>query len=491
MTAAALSRYLPKGRTRITLIESADIGTIGVGEATIPQIATFNRMLGIDEYEFMRTTQATFKLGIEFRDWGALEERYFHPFGKIGFDLEGTEFHHFWRRQKSAGEPHRLEAYSLNASAAYAEKFFKPGASASSTLVDIGYAFHFDASLYAGYLRTPSERNGVHRIEGKVVTVDQDPESGHIDRVGLENGLSVDGQFFIDCTGFFGLLIEKTLKAGYQDWRHWLPMDRAIAAPSQSREPPKPYTIATARSAGWTWKIPLQHRTGNGHVYCSDHMDADAAEKILLDAVDAPLLSEPRHLKFVTGRRAEFWKANCVAIGLSAGFLEPLESTSIHMIQTGIAKLLALFPTTAFSEVERAEYNRLLGVTIAHIRDFIILHYVTTKRADSDFWRFASRMAPPDSLIHKMDLLRTRGRFFRYDDELFSIDSWLAVMEGQGDGPRDYNPVADSLSDANITKSLENMRTLISKTTSAMPTHQAFIERYCKAAPTVEMEPAK
>jgi len=491
MTAAALSRYLPDGQCRITLVESEEIGTVGVGEATIPQIATFNAMLGIDENEFVRETSGTFKLGIEFRDWGRLGERYFHPFGEYGFDLEGTEFHHFWHRQKAAGEPHGLNAYSLNASAAYGGRFMRPDGDPRSVLSRLGYAFHFDASLYAAYLRRYAGARGVVRHEGRVTHVDQRGEDGFIEAVTLADGRRFEGDLFIDCTGFGGLLIEQALKAGYEDWRHWLPMDRAVAIPSETVEPPRPYTIATARKAGWTWRIPLQHRTGNGHVYCSDFMDLETATAELLAALDGAPLAEPRHLRFVTGRRRAFWTANCVAIGLSAGFLEPLESTSIHMIQTGIAKLLALFPTRDFNPVERDEYNRLLATSFGHIRDFIILHYLATSRRDSPFWQRMSSMEVPETLARKMALMEAGGRFFRYDDELFSVVSWLAVMEGQGRGPKGHNPIADGLSPANVAASLENMRNLIAKTAAALPTHQQFIDRYCKAAPRPAMEPAQ
>ena len=488
MSAAALSRYLPSKGVDITLIESEDIGTIGVGEATIPQIATFNKMLGIDENEFVRATGATFKLGIEFRDWGKLGERYFHPFGEYGFDLEGTEFHHFWVRQKTAGEAYDLDAYSLNASAAYAGKFVRPDGDPRSVLSKLGYAFHFDATRYAQFLRDYSLQRGVTRIEGRVVDVDQTGETGFIRSVRLEDGRSFDGELFIDCTGFYGLLIEQTLKAGYENWQHLLPMDSAIAVSCLAIEQPRPYTIATARAAGWTWRIPLQHRVGNGHVYCSDFTSPDEALTVLMSALDAEALTEPRQLKFVTGRRKESWKKNCVAIGLSAGFLEPLESTSIHMIQTGIAKLLALFPDTNFDPVEREEYNRLLGTTVQHIRDFIILHYAATSRDDTPFWQNMRNLELPETLARKMALMESSGRFFRYDDELFSVSSWLAVMEGQGRGPKGYNPVADGLSETNITQSLANMRNLISKTTSALPGHQDFIDRYCKSEAKLVLE---
>ena len=488
MTAAALGRYLPKETTRITLIESDQIGTVGVGEATIPQIADFNRMLGIDENEFVRATAGTFKLGIEFADWGRVGDRYFHPFGSYGFDLEGTDFHHFWLRLNKLEESPGLDAYSLNASAAYSGKFIRPDGDPRSVLSRLGYAFHFDATRYAAFLRNYAEKKGVTRHEGKVVSVQQNGEDGFITSIQLESGETIGGDLFVDCTGFRGLLIEGALQTGYEDWSDLLPMDRAVALPTKSVEPPKPYTIATARDAGWTWRIPLQHRVGNGHVYSSRFTDAEAATETLLDAVDGEPLGDPRHLRFVTGRRKQFWNANCVAIGLSAGFLEPLESTSIHLIQSGVSKLLSLFPNRAFNPVERDEYNRLLSTSYQHTRDFILLHYVATEREDTPFWRYVQKTELPDSLRRKMELLESRGSFFRYEDELFSVVSWLAVMAGQRRRPQGYNPVADSLSKRNLTQSLANMRGVISKTVAAMPTHQQFIDRYCGIAPSTRVE---
>ena len=488
MTAAALSRYLPKHNTRITLVESEAIGTVGVGEATIPQIADFNRMLGINEDEFVRETAGTFKLGIEFANWGRLGDRYFHPFGDYGFDIEGTDFHHFWRRSAGIGDPHGLNDYSLNASAAYAGKFIRPDGDPRSVLGKLGYAFHFDASRYAAYLRRYSEARGTTRTEGKVTHVDQRADDGFIESITLEDGQVISGDLFVDCTGFRGVLIEGALQAGYEDWSGLLPMDRAVAMGCETTKPPKPYTIATARDAGWTWRIPLQHRIGNGHVYSSRFTDTETATQTLMDALDGGPIGEPRHLRFITGRRKEFWKANCVAIGLSAGFLEPLESTSIHLIQTGVAKLLSLFPNQSFNPVERDEYNRLLGTSYQHTRDFILLHYVATERDDTPFWKYMQDLELPTSLHRKMALMESSGSFFRYEDELFSVVSWLAVMQGQRRGPKGYNTVADGLSQSNLTQSLTNMRQVIDKTVTAMPTHQQFIDRFCRVPQSTNME---
>lgn len=479
MTAAALSRFLP--HHSITLVESDEIGTVGVGEATIPQLATFNALLGIDEHTFLRETCGTFKLGIEFVDWGRLGTKYLHPFGSYGFDLQGVEFHQYWLRERAMGHGHSLDAYSLNTAAAYAGKFAKPDGKAGSVLGQMGYAYHLDATLYGQYLRRYAEHRGVARIEGRIEHVHQDGQSGFVTALSLADGRTIAGDLFIDCTGFAGLLIDGAMGSDFVDWSHWLPMNRAVAVPATMSGAPLPYTISTAQDAGWRWRIPLQHRSGNGHVYCDAFTDQDSATHSLLAALDGAPLAEPKHLRFRTGIRPRLWEKNVVAIGLAGGFLEPLESTSIHMIQTGIAKLLALFPGQGFDPVEIDEYNRLLTTNFTHIRDFLIAHYCLTHRDDTPFWRAMRDMALPDSLTHKLDLLRGRGRFFRYDDELFSITSWLAVLEGQHHGPRGYSPVAGHLSDDNLLQSLSNMRNVIAKTADAMPTHQAWIDRYCRA----------
>ncbi|ACT60131.1 tryptophan halogenase family protein [Hirschia baltica] len=483
MAAAALSRYLPMGRTEITLIESDEIGTVGVGEATIPQIAVFNKMLGINEDEFVKATYATFKLGIEFQDWGRIGETYFHPFGEYGYDLEGIDFHQFWVRSKQSNDFHGLDEYSLNTKAAYAGKFIRLDAvNGGSVLSKMGYAFHFDAGKYASYLSEYAKKRGVRRLEGKVCSVTKRSTDGFLESVQLETGDVIDADLFIDCTGFKALLINGALGVGYEDWSHLLPMDRAVAIPCASVEFAKPYTISKAQSAGWTWKIPLQNRIGNGHVYSSKFMSKEMATQILEKELVGEALADPNHLRFQTGIREKFWEANCVSLGLSSGFLEPLESTSIHLIQSGISKLIALFPDRDFSPTDRDEYNRLLNVSYKHIRDFIILHYIATDRQDSPFWKEMQKIDPPSTLKQKMKLMQEKGRFFRYEDELFSVASWLAVMEGQGMGPQHYNPVADTLSDLNVKQSLENMRSLFTKTVAAMPTHQQFIDRYCKSA---------
>lgn len=481
MSAAALSKLMPKGQGNVTLVESEEIGTVGVGEATIPQIATFNERLGINEDDFIRETQATFKLGIEFVDWAKKGDRYFHPFGTHGFDLEGIEFHHYWNKLREQGDDRSIEDYSINAAAAYNDKFIRPQSEHGPIINKLGYAFHFDAILYAKFLRKFSEKNGAKRIEGKVEEVNLRSDNGFIESITLADGQKIQGDLFIDCTGFRGLLIEEALQTGYIDWSEYLPVDSAVAIPCEKIGEPIPYTRSTAREAGWQWRIPLQHRTGNGYVYCSKYQSKDEAEITLLSNLDGKPLASPKHLRFKTGRRKKFWSKNCVAIGLSAGFMEPLESTSIHLIQSGISKLIALFPDKSMNPVERDEYNRLLDVGYAHIRDFLILHYTLTTRDDSDFWNYVRTMKIPDSLKRKMALIESRGRFFKYDDELFNITSWMAVAIGQGYTPKGYNPMVDSLSDDNIKRSLSNIRAAINKAVEAMPTQQTFIDKFCKA----------
>jgi len=482
MTAAALSKYLDKTSVSVTLIESDQIETVGVGEATIPAIAKFNTVLGLDEDAFMKATGATFKLGIEFENWGHIGERYFHPFGTYGFDLEGIDFHHYWTRQKALGECGSLDDYSLNARAAHEGKFIRPQPQHGKIINRLQYAFHFDAVLYAKFLRNYSEARGVNRIEGLVNNVELNAETGFIDKIGLQDGREYKADLFIDCTGFRGVLIEEALKSGYENWHKYLPVDRAVAVTTTRTEAPPPYTRASAYEAGWQWKIPLQHRDGNGYVYCSDYLSTDQAEIDFRARLTGDLLKEPKHLRFTTGRRKKLWNKNCVAIGLSGGFMEPLESTSIHMIQSGISKLIALFPDRDMNGAEPAEYNRLMHDDFTHIRDFLMLHYVATRRDDNPLWDYVRNMDWPDSLKRKMQLLTEAGRFFKYDAELFDVTSWVAVAAGQGFAPQSYNPLVLALSDENLTQSLANMRGVFDKAVTAMPPHIDFVNRFCKAA---------
>ncbi|MFL6764044.1 MAG: tryptophan halogenase family protein, partial [Sphingomicrobium sp.] len=388
MAAAALSSWLPDDSMEIVLVESDEIGTVGVGEATIPPLVMFNEMLGLKEDEFVAATQGTFKLGIEFVDWGALGERYFHPFGSHGADFNGVHFHQLYLREAKRRRLPDIREWSMSAVAAELGRFARPGAGARLPLSQLVYAFHFDAGLYARFLRRHAEDKGVQRIEGKVVDVAQDRENGHVRTITLADGRGVEGDLFIDCSGFRGLLIEGTLGTGYEDWSRWLPCDRAAAVPCALTGPPDPFTRSTARQAGWQWRIPLQHRMGNGLVYSSAHLEREQAESLLLANLEGEPLAPPRHLSFTAGRRKLAWNANVVSLGLSTGFIEPLESTSIHLVQSGIMKLLALFPDRRFNPAERDEYNRQVKDVFEDVRDFIILHYKATRRDDSEFWNY-------------------------------------------------------------------------------------------------------
>ncbi|MGI8611575.1 MAG: tryptophan halogenase family protein, partial [Sphingomicrobium sp.] len=413
MAAAALSRFLGKAGTRITVVESDEIGTVGVGEATIPPLIAYNNMLGINEDEFLAATQGTFKLGIEFVDWGAIGERYFHPFGPHGQDVRAVQFHQLYLRERKRRELPDIAEWSMSAVAATLGRYARPGPDARLPLSQLFYAFHFDAGLYALFLRNYAERGGVRRIEGKIVDTQLDGESGHVESVILADGTSVAGELFIDCSGFRGLLIEQALATGYEDWTQWLPCDRAIAVPTTYSGQPDPFTRSTARAGGWQWRIPLQHRMGNGLVYSSQHLADDDAQRMLLDNLEGEPLAEPRRLSFTTGRRKLAWNRNVVSLGLSNGFVEPLESTSIHLIQSGIAKLIALFPDRRFNPIERDEYNRQMLDVFEDVRDFIVLHYKANRRDDSGLWKYCASMDIPDSLESKMELWRSKGRLFR------------------------------------------------------------------------------
>ena len=483
MTAAALSKVL-KGRLPITLVESDEIGTVGVGEATIPMIQVYNRVLEIDEAEFVRETQGTFKLGIEFVNWGRLGGRYMHGFGPVGQGLWSVPFYQFWLKMRRLGRAAPLEQYSITRMASKTERFMPARSDVpNSPLADIAYAYHFDAGLYARYLRKRAEAQGVQRVEGKIVRVSQRETDGHVDAVELAGGQRVEGELFIDCSGFIGLLIEKTLHTGYEDWTHWLPCDRALAVPCENAPSLLPYTRSTAHRAGWQWRIPLQHRIGNGHVYCSAHISDDEAAATLLANLDGKPLADPRPLKFKTGMRKQAWNRNVVAIGLSSGFLEPLESTSIHLIQNSIQQLIDLFPDRSFNPVDRDEFNRQNRFHFERIRDFIILHYHLNQRTDSEFWKACAAMPVPDSLREKMELFRSHGRIFRFNNELFSEVGWLQVMEGQNLMPEGWHPLVDMQPEDNVAQYLEDVRQVIAKCVEVMPRHGEFIAEHCRAKP--------
>ncbi|MBL8542771.1 MAG: tryptophan 7-halogenase [Hyphomonadaceae bacterium] len=481
MTAALLS-HLFQGLYRIQLIESEEIATIGVGEATIPAIKKFNDLLKLDEAEFMRKTQGSFKLGIQFKDWSHPGSSYFHGFGVIGQDWEWLRCHHYWLKLRSLGQAQDFVKYSINTAAALENKFVRAQPNMpESPLSHIAHAFHFDAGLYAKFLRGYAEARGVTRTEGKIVDVKLRGEDGFVESVTMENGAVIAADFFIDCSGFRGLLIEQAMKTGFEDWSHWLPCDRALAVPCERSEDFTPYTRSTARPAGWQWRIPLQHRTGNGHVFSSAYMDETEAEKILLENLDGKQLAEPNRIRFKAGKRRKIWNKNCVAVGLSSGFLEPLESTSLHLIQSGIIRLIRLFPDGVIDPANVAEFNRQSDFEYERIRDFIILHYKATERDDTPFWRYCRTMDVPDTLQRKMDLFRANGRIFREDEELFSEESWIQVFLGQGVIPRGYDPLVELKSTPQIVQFMNNIETVIKKCVVVMPTHAAFVEKFCDA----------
>ena len=481
MTAAAAARFLAGGGRRIRLVESEAIGTVGVGEGTIPPMLDFNQMIGLPEPVFLRETKGSFKLGIEFVGWGEEGETYFHPFGHFGHTLDGVAFHQFWLKHRERDGVGPLTDYSMSAKAAYAARFAHPAADPRSPLHGLAYAYHLDAGLYAKLLRTFAEARGVERIEGRIVDVERDAGSGRVAAIRLEDGGRVEGELFIDCSGFRSLLLGKTLGVEFEDWSRWLPCDRAIAVPCARTEPLLPYTRATAHAAGWQWRIPLQHRTGNGHVYSSAHISDEEAEHVLVEHLEAETVGPFNRLSFKAGRYRRSWEANVVAIGLSAGFLEPLESTSIYLIQYGIQKLFALFPDRSFSALEREEYNRSVGETYEWVRDFIILHYQATRRPEP-FWQEVRAEPMPDTLRRKIDMFADKGRIFRHKDELFEVPSWLAVMYGQGIAPKGHDPLADSIPEAQIVPAMIQLREGYARAASAMPEHDAFIARAVAAA---------
>ncbi len=483
MTAAAFAKFLPRA-CQVRLIESAEIGTVGVGESTIPTIRAFNASLELDENEFVRRTQGTFKLGIEFRHWGAIGESYIHGFGRIGRDHGLVGFHHYWLKACRRGAAHELEAYSVNTVAPRHNKYLRPPANLppNSPLRDLDYAFQFDAGLYASLLRDYATARGVKRTDARVLEVRLHAD-GFIDAVHLDDGEWVSGDLFIDCTGFRALLIEQTLESGWERWSHWLPCDRAIAIPSASVRPLTPYTRATALAAGWQWRIPLQHRMGNGHVFASSFIAEDEATALAMAQLESAPSAAPRLLKFEAGRRRAVWKHNCVAVGLSGGFLEPLESTSIHQIQSAVSRLLAVFPDRRFEQREIDDFNRQCAFETERIRDFLILHYKQTARDDTHFWNYCRAMAIPESLQAKLDIYRASGRVAREGAELFSHPSWLQVMHGQGVRAAAYHPLVDALSDEDLTRLLESTRSVIERCVQAMPSHEEFIAHTCAAGP--------
>jgi tryptophan halogenase len=490
MTAAALASVFGSKVRQVRLIESSEIGIVGVGEATLPHIRFFNRRIGIDERELMAHTQATFKLGIEFVDWARIGDSYIHPFGAYGSRIAGIPFHQHWLRQRAAGDTTSIDDYSLPIVASRNNRFALPSDDPTAVMSTFGYAFQFDASLYAQYLRGFSEQRGVQRTDGKIVDVKLRAEDGWVESVKLADGTVVEGDLFIDCSGFRGLLIEQALKTGYDDWTHWLPCDRAAAVPCESHGELTPYTRATAREAGWQWRIPLQHRTGNGYVYGSNFISDDEAASKLLSRLDGKAQADPRFLRFTAGRRRKTWNRNCVAIGLSGGFLEPLESTSIYLIQIAITTLIDYLTEDAaanaggkFDPRTVEAFNRWIEMEYDRVRDFLILHYHATERDDAPIWNYCRTMRIPDSLQHKMELFRERGHVITYKDGLFLEPSWLAVYLGQRVLPRGHDSRADAIDADKIAAELQRVRELVRDAVVRMPSHEAFLKQYCPAKP--------
>lgn len=475
MTAAMLSKLMGP-QIQIRLIESEAIGTVGVGEATIPAIQHFNAALGINEAEFLQATKGTIKLGIQFENWGKAGDSYMHAFGPVGRPLGMASFHHFWLAAQARGDNSSFWDYSLNYQAASAGKYAPLPNIPNTPLQGLLHAYHFDASRYAAFLRRYSEKLGVVRTEGIISSVAKTP-SGDIASVTLQDGQSFTADLFIDCSGIRALLIGKELGGGYEDWRHWLPCDSALAVPTAATLPIMPYTRSIAHTGGWQWRIPLQHRTGNGLVYSSRFLDDNAARQTLISNLDAEMLAEPRKISFVTGRRKQQWLQNCVAIGLSSGFLEPLESTSIHLIQSAVVRLVQCFPQQSDMDALRREYNRQSQQEFEAIRDFIILHYHLNQRDDNGLWQYCRTMELPDSLARRIELFRQSGALFRQQDELFTEVAWQQVMLGQHLRPHHYHPMADNLTDAQLNGFLTDLKTIISCTAARLPAHQQFLQQ--------------
>jgi tryptophan halogenase len=484
MTAAALAKALDRDCS-IRLVESEEIGIIGVGEATVPHLSVFNKMLGIDEADFVRQTMGTFKLGVQFVDWQKPGKTYVHGFGTmIGLDVGMLPFHHYWLRARQVGQVSDIGDYSLNTLAAPRGKFMVSAidAPANTPLANIAYAYHFDTGLYGRYLRHHAQSMGVQRTEGKVCNTVLRPHDGFVEAIVMESGEVIQADLFIDCSGFRGLLIEQALHTGYEDWDHWLPTDRAVTVGCEAVRPPTPYTRATAQAAGWQWRIALQHRVGNGHVYAGRYLSDDEAAATLLHNLDGRATGDPRLIRFRAGTRKQAWNRNVVAIGLSSGFLEPLESTGIFLIQSAVMRLLNLFPQKDFSQALIDRYNAQSRFEIERIRDFLILHFHATERDDTPFWNYCRTMEIPETLRSTMALFKESGQFIRNADELFGLVSWVQVMLGQGIMPKHYHPIADQMPEKELHYLIAHVQQVIATCVDAMPPHQDFIDRYCKAA---------
>ncbi len=481
MTAAPLSQRLGKSCV-IDLVESPEIGTIGVGEATLPTIRYYNRSLGIDGADFVKKTQASFKLGIAFKDWGHIGNRFFHGFGDFGPSIENRSPYMHWLRLKQAdpGFP-SYEDWSVATVLAHNNRFTPPSGDRPSAGNAYSFGYHFDAGLYAAYLRDYAMARGVNRIEAKIVDVELRPEDGFIAAVRLEDGRRIEGDLFVDCSGFRGLLIEGAMKAGFADWSDQLLCDSALAVPCARVEPLTPYTTSTAKSAGWMWRIPLQHRTGNGHVYSSHFMTDADAERILLEGLDGKALDTPRQLRFKTGRRKRAWIKNCVAIGLSGGFIEPLESTAIRLIESGVGGLIQYFPDMDFRPRLADEFNRLTAFQYESIRDFVVMHYKLTHRDDSEFWRHCAQQTVSDTLQHQIEIFRESGRIVVLDPDGFTEPSWISLFFGLGLIPNSYDPFVDMIDIGQLRDHFLRIREVIRQTAAAVPGHADYIARHCRA----------
>lgn len=473
-TAAAAIARLIGANLKVTLVESDAIGTVGVGEATIPPFRTMHRLLRVDEAEFLSKVQGTIKLGISFENWREVGHDYIHSFGFTGQGCWAAGFQHFWLKARQQGFGDEFSRYAPELMAARAGKF---GFLKQDPL---SYAYHLDATAYAGMLRQQAEQDGVTRVEGRIVEVRQ-AESGDVSEVVLESGQAVKGDLFIDCSGFVSLLMDKTLGTEFEDWTHWLPCDRAVAVQTTAVSEPIPYTRSIARESGWQWRIPLQTRVGNGLVYCSEFMSDDEARATLLANIEGETITEPRLLRFRTGQRVKHWNRNCIGLGLAAGFLEPLESTSIHLIQRGVIRLLQLFPYHGIVDSERAEFNRQMDTEFRFIRDFIIMHYHVTERDDTPFWRRCREMDIPDTLRHRLDLFRETGRVVEDEFDIFRENSWTQVMLGQGITPQGYHPIVDMMSEQELRQFIRIQGQKVDQVLNQLPTHQEFINRYCPA----------
>ncbi len=456
----------------VVLVESDEIGTVGVGEATIPTIQAFHALIGLDEREFMAATGASFKLGISFENWTRPGERYIHSFGDVGRSTWMGDFQHFWLEARAQGISAPIGAYCVEHEAALAGRFATGGQDR------LNYAYHFDAGRYARYLRTRCEAAGLTRIEGRIARIEQDSDTGHIAALHLDDGQQIAGDLFLDCTGFRALLIGDTLGIGFEDWGHWLPTDRALAVQTKAVGPAVPYTRAVAHDAGWRWQIPLQHRVGNGLVYSADHLSDDAAHDRLLASVEGETVTDPRLIRFRTGRRLRSWHGNCIALSLAGGFVEPLESTSLHLIMVAMTRLVQQFPFDGISPATVTRYNDQSRREIEGVRDFIVLHYHLNLR-DEPFWRDRREGGIPDTLADRIALFRDNAQAYQGADELFRVTSWLQVMLGQGLQPRTHHHVARMMPPGRLRDTLAQLQAGVAAGVEALPTHQEFLDRYC------------